>query len=56
MLSYDIDNKREKEKPRTINILELDELYSYFYDIKKKNMSKYGLLLIGIEIKLLHLK
>jgi transposase-like protein len=57
MLSYDI-NREEKEKPRTINILELDELYSYFYDIKKneKNISKYGLLLIGTEIKLLHLK
>jgi hypothetical protein len=57
LLSYDLDRK-EKEKPRTINILELDELYSYFYDLKKneKNMSKYGLLLIGTEIKLLHLK
>jgi hypothetical protein len=56
LLSYDL-NKKEKEKPRTINILELDELYSYFYDIKKneKNMSKYGLLLIGTEVRLLHL-
>jgi transposase-like protein len=57
LLSYDL-NRKEKEKPRTIYILELDELYSYFYDLKKneKNTSKYGLLLIGTEIKLLHSK
>jgi transposase-like protein len=27
--------KQEKQKPRTIEILELDELYSHFYDLKK---------------------
>jgi transposase-like protein len=56
LLSYDLDRKK-KEKPKTINILELDELYSYFYDLKKneKNMSKYGLLLIGTDVRLLHL-
>jgi transposase-like protein len=56
LMRFDLARK-EKEKPRTINILELDELYSYFYDIKKnkKNILKYGLLLIGTEIKLLRL-
>ena len=52
-------NKPPKPKPKTIDILELDELYSYCYDLKKnekKRESKYGLLLIGTEIKLLHLK
>ncbi|MDR2760863.1 MAG: hypothetical protein LBB09_03390 [Rickettsiales bacterium] len=56
MMQYDL-NRQEKEKPRTINMLELDELYSYFYDLKKneKNILRYGLLLIGTEVKLLHL-
>ena len=47
-----------KVKRKTIDILEMDELWSYYYDIKKKEEkeSKYGLLLIGEEIKLLHLK
>ena len=36
----------------------MDELYSYNYDLKKKEKKelKYGLLLIGEEIKLLHMK
>jgi hypothetical protein len=34
LLSYDL-SQREKEKPKTIEILELDELYAYFYDLKK---------------------
>jgi transposase-like protein len=57
LMQYDLARK-EKEKPGTIEILELDELYSYFYDLKKneKNMLKYGLLWIGTEIKLLRLK
>jgi hypothetical protein len=55
-LSQDL-GRREKEKPRTIEILEVDELYSSFWDLKKneENMSKYGLLLIGEDVKLLHL-
>jgi transposase-like protein len=62
LLSYDInlvkENNQFNKPPETINILELDELYSYFYDIKKneENMSKYGLLWIGTKTKLLHIK
>jgi transposase-like protein len=57
------ENKKEKEKKpitqerQRIDILEMDELWSYYLEGKdrlKKN-SKYGLLLIGTEIKLLHL-
>ncbi|GMO65704.1 MAG: hypothetical protein Ta2D_11920 [Rickettsiales bacterium] len=57
LLNYDI-SRQEKDKPRTIEIVELDELYSYYYDYKKKdeNKSKYGLLLTETEIKLLHIK
>ena len=52
------NNNISNNKPKTIGILELDELYTYFYDIKKNSekMSKYGLLLIDSEIKLLHIK
>lgn len=52
------DNNNNNNKPKTIEILELDELYTYFYDIKKNNekTSKYGLLLTETEIKLLHIK
>lgn len=58
LLNYDIKRSDKKEKPRTIEIIELDELYTYFYDLKKKKekMSKYGLLLIDNEIKLFHIK
>lgn len=39
--------------PKKIEILEMDELYTY---IKKKNgKHEYGLLLIGTEMKLLHI-
>ena len=36
----------------------MDELYSYYYDLKRKEKKEleYGLLLIGEEIKLLHMK
>jgi hypothetical protein len=58
-LSYDI-KRQEKERARTIEVLELDELYSKYYDIKKKKNeqkgSKYGLLLTESEVKLLHIK
>ena len=59
---YLLNNNKEKDKDKNISkkidILEMDELWSYYYDIKKKEEkeSKYGLLLIGEEIKLLHLK
>ena len=54
---YKKDNKNNNKK-KTIDILEMDELWSYYYDLKKKEEkeSKYGLLLIGTEIKLLHIK
>lgn len=56
------NNNKEKDKDKNISkkidILEMDELWSYYYDIKKNEEKelKYGLLLIGEEIKLLHLK
>ncbi|MDR2777197.1 MAG: hypothetical protein LBB24_00265, partial [Rickettsiales bacterium] len=58
LLWFDTEREKIKEKPKTIEILELDELYSYFYNIKKNkgNRSKYGLLLIEEEVRLLHLK
>jgi transposase-like protein len=54
-LSYDLAGK---EKPRTIETLEIGEFYNYFYDLEKnkKNRSEYGLLLTEAEVKLLHLK
>lgn len=56
--SIDINNNNNKTKTKTIEVLELDELYSKYYDFKKNEWkeSKYGLLLIEEEIKLLHLK
>ncbi|MDR2778523.1 MAG: hypothetical protein LBB13_03440 [Rickettsiales bacterium] len=58
LLSYDLDRNRKGKKPKTVKILELYELHSYFCNIKKnrENRSKYGLLLIEEEIKLLRLK
>ena len=57
-LKIDLDKEKKKEKSKTIEVLEMDELYSKYYDLKKNewNTLKYGLLLIGEEIKLLHLK
>ena len=61
--SYDNSNSNDiitanRNKPKTIEVLELDELYTYFYDLKKnkEKMSKYGLLLTETEIKLFHIK
>ena len=52
------NNKERSKRKNKIDILEMDELWSYYYDLKKKEEkeSKYGLLLIGTEIKLLHIK
>ena len=44
---------RDYEK-ETIEILEMDELYTYIK--KKKTKHEYGLLLIGTDSKMLHLK
>mgnify|MGYP004676986631 CR=1 FL=1 len=56
--SNDIITTNNRNKPKTIEVLELDELYTYFYDLKKnkEKMSKYGLLLTETEIKLFHIK
>ena len=50
--------KRNKGKSKTYNLIEIDELFTYFYDLKKneENMSKYGLLLTEEQVKLLHIK
>ena len=68
---YLLDNNKDKDKDKNknnnikkkkIDILEMDELYSYYYDIRKERKknkdteSKYGLLLTETEIKLLHIK
>ena len=44
---------KQEEKPREIEVLEMDELYTYIQ--KKNNKYEYGLLLIGEEMKLLHI-
>lgn len=36
LLNYDIKRLDKKEKPRTIEIIELDKLYTYVYDLKKE--------------------
>ena len=62
---YLLDNNKDKDKDKNnnikkkkIDILEMDELWSYYYDLKKneEKESKYGLLLTETEIKLLHIK
>lgn len=56
------NNINNNNKKQTINILEMDELWSYYTDKDKetnkkiKKNLKYGLLLTETEIKLLHLK
>ena len=61
---YLLDNNKDKDKnnnikKKKIDILEMDELYSYYCDIRKERKkneekeSKYGLLLTETEIKLL---
>jgi transposase-like protein len=62
LLNYDIHRQKQSNQinkpPETIEVLELDELRSYFYNLKKneENISKYGLLLIGTKTKLLHIR
>lgn len=65
LLKMDIDNnnnntniKIKEDKPKKIEILEMDELYSKYYDSKKNEQKelKYGLLLIDNQIKLLVLR
>ena len=65
---YLLDNNKDKDKDKNkniqkkIDILEMDETYSYYCDIRKERKkneekeSKYGLLLTETEIKLLHIK
>jgi transposase-like protein len=55
---YDTEKRNKKEKSITIETLELDELYTYFSDLRKnrKNMLKYGLVLIEDKIKLFQVK
>ena len=57
LLKSDCNDKDNNKKKTTIKILELDELYSYYYNFKKnkKNISKYGLLLTETDMKLIHL-
>lgn len=57
LLKLDCNDKDNNKKKTTIKILELDELYSYYYNFKKnkKNISKYGLLLTETDMKLIHL-
>ena len=58
LVKEDIEEERRNKEPETIEVLEIDELYSYLYDLKKneKFTSKYGLLLTEEKMKLLHLK
>ena len=58
LVTEDIEEERRNKEPETIEVLEIDELYSYLYDLKKneKFTSKYGLLLTEEKMKLLHLK
>ena len=53
-LQEKLQNQKVNEDIRNIEILEIDELFTY---VKKKlPESTYGLLLIGTEMKLLILK
>ena len=58
ILKNDLEEEKKNKKPETIEVLEIDELYSYLYDFKKNKrfMSKYGLLWIEEKIKLLRLE
>ena len=58
LVKEDIEEERRSKELETIEVLEIDELYSYLYDLKKnkKFISKYGLLLTEEKMKLLHLK
>jgi hypothetical protein len=46
--------KSRNHERETIEVLEMDELYTYIK--KKKTKLEYGLLLIGTDLKMLHLK
>lgn len=54
ILRKELQNTKIPEDARKIEILEVDELFTYCQKNFKEPM--YGLLLIGTEIKLLHLK
>ena len=58
LVKEDIEEERRNKEVETIEVLKIDELYSYLYDLKKnkKFILKYGLLLIEEKIKLLRLK
>ena len=58
ILKNDLKEEKKNKKPKTIEVLEIDELYSYLYDLKKNKrfMSKYGLLWVEKKIKLLRLE
>ena len=58
ILKNDLEEEKKNKKPETIEVLEIDELYSYLYDLKKNKrfMSKYGLLWVEEKIKLLRLE
>ena len=53
-LQEKLQNQKVNEDIRNIEILEIDELFTYVQ--KKLPESTYGLLLIGTEMKLLILK
>ena len=54
ILRHELDKVEIPQDAKNIQILELDEMFSYCQ--KKLTKSTYGLLLIGTEIKLLTLK
>ncbi|MFC1659568.1 hypothetical protein ACFL0U_03315 [Pseudomonadota bacterium] len=54
ILKEEIKRRNENQEARKMEILEIDELFTY---VKKRQAEyEYGLLLIGTEIKLVHLK
>jgi len=54
ILEEELKTRKQNKEPRKIEILEMDELFTYIKKRQKK--SEYGLLLIGTEMKLVHLK
>jgi transposase-like protein len=62
LLRWDINRMKEDNQknkpPETIEILELDELYTWYWDLKKNEnfTSKYGLPLTEEKVKLSHSK
>jgi len=53
-LNLIVDKKSNNKEPRNIEILEMDELFTYIKKSPKEY--EYGLLLIGTEMKLVHLR